>query len=156
MRDEIRFYKKNPVLTPFGFRLSGDKSMEIGSFEPEESEMIMDRLVDTDVFVDVGANVGFYSCLARSRGKRVISVEPHSMNIRALFRNIELNSWKDIEVWPIGLADSPGSMTLWGGGTGASLVMGWAGISTSWKQTIAVNTIDNILGNRFRGNRLFH
>ena len=77
------------------------------------------------------------------------------MNVRTLFRNIESNFWKDIEVWPIGLANSPGSMPLWGGGTGASLVAGWAGISLEWKQTIAVNTLDNILGSRFWGKRLF-
>lgn len=154
-RDELYFYKKKAVLTPFGFWLSGDRSMETGLFEPDETAIIRECLVDIDVFVDVGANVGYYSLLAKSKGKKVISVEPHPTNLRSLFKNIELNSFKDIEVWPIALAQSPGSMTLWGGGTGASLVEGWAGISKLWKQIVSVNTLDNILGNRFTREKLF-
>ena len=29
-----------------------------------------------DIFVDVGSNIGFYACLARSMGLHVIAVEP--------------------------------------------------------------------------------
>jgi len=96
--------------------------MEAGTFEPEETKIVNEFLSKTDVFVDVGANAGFHSCLARSRDKHVLAVEPCPGNLRSLFRNLEANSWLDVEVWPIALAQTPGCLTLWGCNTGASLL----------------------------------
>jgi len=48
--------------------------MKEGAFEPEESIIIVDHFPNIDVFVDIGANVGYFSSLAKSRGKEVISV----------------------------------------------------------------------------------
>ncbi|HKO54265.1 MAG TPA: FkbM family methyltransferase, partial [Thermoanaerobaculia bacterium] len=106
-------------------------------------------------FVDVGANVGLYTCLARAAGKQVVSIEPHRANVQMLFRSIEANGWSDVEVWPVGVASERGVMTLYGGGTGASLVRGWAGVSDAFRQTIPVTTLDTLLERRFDGARLF-
>ncbi|HEV7920072.1 MAG TPA: FkbM family methyltransferase, partial [Thermoanaerobaculia bacterium] len=110
---------------------------------------------ECDVFVDVGANVGLYTCLARAAGKQVIAIEPHRMNVQLLFRSIEANGWDDVEVWPVGVAAEAGVMTLYGGATGASLVRGWAGVSDAFRQTIPVTTLDTLLARRFDGARLF-
>ena len=77
LRDELVFHRQKPVRIPLGFWFYGDRSMELGLFEPDETALIMEILEDVDVFIDIGANVGYYSCLARSRGKKVISIEPH-------------------------------------------------------------------------------
>jgi len=48
-----------------------------------------------DVFVDVGANVGFYTVLAALRGARVIAVEAVPHTVAVLLANIKLNGLED-------------------------------------------------------------
>ena len=86
--------------------------------------------------------------------KHVVAIEPHSDNLRLLYRNLEANGWEDVEVWPIGVAESSRVITLYGGGTGASVIKGWADIHESWKQRIPVHTLDQILGSRFSDKRI--
>jgi len=43
---------------------------------------------------------------------------------------------------------------LYGGGTGASLISGWAGVSPLWRRTIPLSTLDVLLGKRLEGKRL--
>lgn len=65
--------KTKMKLTPFGFKLIGSNSihhisMQEGTFEPEEIALFQNLLENAEVFVDVGANIGFYSCLASLYG----------------------------------------------------------------------------------------
>ena len=154
MRDEIYYERINPIRTPDGFKFSGDETMQTGRFEPDETKIIKRSLEDADIFVDIGANIGLYSCLARNMGKQVIAIEPHPQNLRLLYRNFEENGWNDVEVWPVGLAEKSVIITLYGGNTGASVVKGWADIPESWKQRISVHSLDQILGYRFTDKRI--
>lgn len=140
--------------TPYGFKFSGNETMIRGRFEPRETEIIIQQLASADVFVDVGANIGFYTCLARSMGKYTIAFEPLIENLRCLYRNLRENSWNDVEVYPLGLSNKSGLKVLYGEGTGASLVEGWANHSPLLWRTIPVSTLDTILGQRFAGKRL--
>lgn len=156
LREEYRWQRKPPFHTPFGFKVIGDDGLQRGRFEEEEIKLILRHLPMVDLFVDIGANVGFYTCLARSQGIPSIAFEPEMHNLRTLYRNLALNGFQDTEVWPIGLADGAGLRKIYGAHTGASLVKGWAGISSdNWAQTIPVNTLDNVLGRRFEGKQLF-
>jgi len=129
--------------------------MEEGTFEPTETTLILEKLSGTDVFVDVGSNIGFYACLARSRGVRTIAVEPHPFNLRRLYANLSENGWHDVEIFPVGLGASPRLAPLYGEGTGASLVEGWAGTSTVHRRLIPLLTLDLVFGKRFRDQRVF-
>lgn len=140
--------------TPNGFGFMGCLPMQDGSFEPEETALIKGKLTETDVFIDVGANIGYYSCLARSLGKYTVTIEPLPENLLYLYANLQGNGWHDVEVWPIGVGGHPGLTTLYGGTTGASLVKEWAGSSAALRRTIAISTLDIILGERFGGKRL--
>jgi len=52
--------------------------------------------------VNVGANTGYYCCLALDRNKYVIAFEPINLNVKYLLRNIKANNWDDrIEVYPM-------------------------------------------------------
>src|SRR5882762_2990751 len=44
--------------TPFGFRFMGNTRMQNGNFEPDETHLLQRVAAKTDVFVDVGANIG--------------------------------------------------------------------------------------------------
>ncbi len=154
IRDEWTIHSWRPQSTPYGFRLIGNREMVEGSFEPEETALIRDYLREAEVFVDVGANIGFYTALARSLGKKTIAVEPLSQNLSYLYANLRENGWSDVEVWPLGLAESPGTGVLYGASTGASLIRGWAGGSPLLRRPIAISTLDILLGSRFNGRRL--
>ena len=154
LRHTQNFHRQHPKLTPYGFKLAGNKEMQDGSFEQDEVELVMELLNDTEVFVDIGANIGLYSCLARSLGKKVIAIEPLKENLDYLYANFEANGWSDIEIFPIGLSAKPGIATLWGGGTGASLIKNWAGASSLMWRKVSVNTLDRILSNQFEKKRL--
>jgi FkbM family methyltransferase len=137
--------------TPLGFQLMGHPAMQAGSFEPHEVAAVRQVLETASVFVDVGANVGFFTCLARQLGRSVIAVEPMPQNLEVLYTNLQANGFEDVEVFPVGLASRSGLATLFGGGTGASLIDAWAGAQTAFRRTIPLSTLDTILANRFQG-----
>jgi FkbM family methyltransferase len=149
-----------PQPTPFGFLFGGlasrhHRDMQQGVFEAVEARMIQRLLGVADALIDVGANVGYYTCIARAMGKRVIAVEPLPVNLRALFENLRVNSWEDTEVWPLGLSDHVGIATLFGSSsTGASLIDAWGGAPSLIKRSIPISTLDTLLGERFAGSRL--
>lgn len=139
---------------PQGFRMVGDLAFRTGSYEPAETLFLTTELGECDVFVDVGANVGFFSCLARSHAKRVVAFEPLSSNLDLLYRNLALNRWLDVEVFPVALGARPAVTELFGEATGASLLPGWADSSPGHKRFVAVSTLDITVGTRFAGERL--
>jgi FkbM family methyltransferase len=161
IRDSFLSRPTKPKVTPYGFKLSGSSSvhhlaMQEGTFEPEETQIFKEFLVGSDVFVDVGANIGFYSCMARYAGKHVVAVEPLAKNLEFIYKNTAVNGWDDIEVFPVGLNDRPGLATLYGASsTGASLIGSWAGASRVFQRTISVSTLDILLGVRFTGKNIF-
>jgi FkbM family methyltransferase len=152
---------KMKVATPFGFTLvsknyRANRLMLEGIFETDEVDIIKKQLHAADVFVDVGANIGYYTCLALSLSKYVVAFEPQSQNLECLYASLSNNGWSDVEVFPLGLSYNPGILTLYGAsGPSASLVKGWAGYSERFKTVIPVNTMDNILNSRFEGKKLF-
>ena len=154
VRQQWHWKSKKPSQTPYGFRFIGDPTMENGTFEPEETKLLVNILKESDVLIDIGANVGFYTCIAQNMGKEVIAFEPIPQNLHLLFRNLRENQWTGTEVWPIGLADKPEIIPIYGAHTGASVVPGWAGSSELWMQFIVVNTLDNVLAHRFHGKKL--
>ena len=146
--------------TPCGFTLRtsyshAHRSMRAGVFEAEETKVIEAQLDQSDEFVDVGANIGFYTCLAQRRGKHAIAIEPQAKNLRFLYANLLDNGYESAEVYPLGLAKRPGLATLYGAsGTGASLIRGWAGQTSLFRSVIPVTTLDTLLGDRVAGKRL--
>jgi FkbM family methyltransferase len=156
-----RFSKRGQaVLTPMGFNLvsrnyGANRAMQSGTFEVEETEILKDQLDRADVFVDIGANIGLYTFIARSKGKYAVAIEPQPHNLECLYAGLSLNGWADTEVYPVGLGDTYGLVTLYGAsGPSASLLSGWATYSSRFKQTISLTTLDTLLGNRFNGKKL--
>jgi FkbM family methyltransferase len=161
IRDSYLFKTRKSIDTPYGFKLQGSgskhhRSMQTGVFAREETALMRQYMSRADVFIDVGANIGFYSCLARSLGNHVISIEPLGRNLTHLYANLIDNNWNDVEVFPVGLSDKPHLGVLYGASsTGASLISNWAGASKRFKRAIALSTLDILLSDRFVGKRLF-
>lgn len=153
--------KTSEVMTPLGFKLNSGfhpayELMRTGQFEVEETALIGKMLTEVDLFVDIGANLGYYTCLALSSGKSVIAFEPQKQNLQCLFQNLIANNWQDgVEVYPVALSAKPGLLTLYGAsGPSASLVQNWAGYSPRYHQLVPVSTLDNVLGSRLLDQRL--
>jgi FkbM family methyltransferase len=134
-----------PVTTPYGFRFSGDRSMTDPAYEKDEIKVFLRDLKQAAICIDVGANVGLYTCLAASFGKRVIAVEPLPRNLELLRRNLAANNFTGVEVLPFGLSNEIGVKRLFGTGGCASFQEGWAGSSGRHYQTVRVATLDSIL-----------
>jgi FkbM family methyltransferase len=143
-----------PVQTRYGFKLRGPRSIQANDFESEEVGQVTNLLRSSSVFVNVGANVGFYVLLARRFVKTVIAIEPFADNVELLERNLSINNFDDVAVFPIGCGDHVGLQKLYGGGTAASFVPGWAGAARDYYRLVPINTLDNIFGDRFDGEQV--
>ncbi|WP_306058705.1 FkbM family methyltransferase [Natronococcus wangiae] len=75
--DEYLLFQRYPETDP-SFPVPGD---------------ILDHLTPDDVFWDVGANIGIYTCLAAAKIQpgHVVSVEPNPNNVDRIEENLELN-----------------------------------------------------------------
>lgn len=125
-----------------------------GRFEAEETRIVKGILPSVDILINVGANIGYYCCLALDLGKRVIAFEPVHLNVQQLLRNVRVNGWENsIEVYPIALANSVGAIELYGGGTAASLIRGWADIPHAYVNLVPCSTLDIVMGSRLGSKR---
>lgn len=142
-------------VTPWGFRFVGHEAMATGTFEPQETALVRNALLDVDALVNVGANVGYYCCHALSLGRQVLAVEPIARNVEHLLKNLDLNGWADgVRVFPLAAGARPGVLAIWGGGTAASLVRGWAGIPEGHTSLVPILPLDEVIGATFANQRL--
>jgi FkbM family methyltransferase len=140
--------------TPWGFTFAGHDAMAQGNFEPEETQVMRRLMLEADVFVNIGANVGYYCCHALSMGKPVIAIEPNARNLHYLLKNIKNNGWANqAEVFPVAMGVCTDILNMWGGGTGASLVKGWAAISENYVTQVPILSLDRVLGSNLKGKR---
>lgn len=74
---------------------------------------LLDELEEDDVFYDVGANTGLYTCFAAKKIPRgtVVAFEPYPPNIDELERNAALNS-ENITVLGVALADESDTVKI--------------------------------------------
>ena len=90
---------------------------ENGIWEPYETSLILDFLDPGDVFVDVGANIGYFTVIAASvveQTGKVIAFEPGPENIRLLQASCELNGLEQqVEAVQAGLSDGGGQARLY-------------------------------------------
>jgi len=152
IRDKARLYKK-PKRIQEGYYLIGNKLMEKGMFEPVETEIIKSLINKSERVVNIGANIGYYCCMALHKSKKVIAFEPISLNLKFLYKNVYINGWSDgFECYPVALSDKIGLAKIYGGGTGASLINGWNGQKNY--SFVPVTKLDNVLSGRITGEKI--
>lgn len=99
-------FSVDPV-SDFGYRVTS----RVG-YEPELTQFVKHVIRPSDVFVDVGANEGYFSVLAARRGAWVYAFEPQLDLEWTIKRNLLVNGAKDWEVYPVALADKEGFASL--------------------------------------------
>jgi FkbM family methyltransferase len=109
---------------PLGLRLRAYKRDAVGRglyrrkvHEPNLTRLLLSRFANSGMknFIDVGANIGYFSCLmsklAGAAGK-VLSIEPEPQNLKLLEQNIKINNLANVAVHPCALGASEGSAML--------------------------------------------
>tara|TARA_A100001388_G_scaffold264846_1_gene236485 strand:- start:4081 stop:4938 length:858 start_codon:yes stop_codon:yes gene_type:complete len=141
-RDLNLLYSKTKFRKNLGFFFNGLPLMQMGLFEIDETKIFDKTLPFCDILVNIGANTGYYSCRALSKGKKTIAFEPNYLNIRILLKNIEANKFSnDFFLLPIALGDKNGVIPMYGDSTGASLIKGWADQRNS--NLVPISIFDN-------------
>jgi FkbM family methyltransferase len=77
-------------------------------WEPEVTQWVTSSLKPGDVFVDVGAHVGYYTLLAGKlvgESGKVVAVEPNPATFARLERDIALNQFKNIVAQKVACTD---------------------------------------------------
>ncbi|GIK97011.1 MAG: hypothetical protein BroJett029_12200 [Alphaproteobacteria bacterium] len=90
----------------------------LGLWEPDLTSFIKNRLKSGSIFIDVGANVGYFSLLASKvvgSAGQVIAIEASPKICRKLERNIHLNGANNIRVINKAVADRIGTIKLFAG-----------------------------------------
>ena len=86
-------------------------------YEPETTRYFIRSLGPGNVFVDIGANHGYFSMIAAALAGdtgRVVSFEPNPRVFRQLQMHVALNHFEDrVSLMPSALADAPGEAKLY-------------------------------------------
>ncbi|MGB5541472.1 MAG: FkbM family methyltransferase [Gammaproteobacteria bacterium] len=79
-----------------------------------ELEALRERVADGGIFIDIGANIGYYSLFAAAFGAaRIVAVEPNPLALERLVFNISANGYGErIKPLPVALGASTGQATL--------------------------------------------
>ena len=86
-----------------------------GEYEPGETVLVQNTVRPGMVVLDIGAHVGYYTCLAAALtgpAGRVFAFEPMPFNRRLLQRNITGRGYSWATVVPMAVSDEPGSRDL--------------------------------------------
>jgi FkbM family methyltransferase len=150
---DLRWIAK-PRRTSYGFWLSSPPQFVDPNYEQNERREFERLLEFVSICVDVGANVGIYSCIARYHDKKVLSVEPLWQNLRYLYANLLKNDYGNVEVFPLGLSNEPGLRNIYGFGAVASFVKNWSASGAARSEIAPVSTLDILLAGRFGGERM--
>jgi FkbM family methyltransferase len=118
-RRPVTFRLKDGIrLTTDGTSQTGRIAYATGVYEPAVAALIRQRLRPGDTFVDVGANIGYFSLVAaRAVGAtgEVLAFEPSPEVRRALADNLRLNGITNVVVKEEALGPSHGEVTFFTG-----------------------------------------
>ncbi len=82
-----------------------------GVYEPETTAFLASHVREGDVFIDVGANIGYHSLIAGERGAKIHAFEPVSWVARILEENLSRNNI-EAEVHQMAVSNQDGEATF--------------------------------------------
>jgi FkbM family methyltransferase len=106
-------YKIKIKINNFIFEIDIRESIErktyfIREYEKKRMEQLhlFSKTNNSEILIDIGANIGFYSILSSDRYKQIYSFEPNERNFKVLKKNIENNKLKNIQILNFGLGEN--------------------------------------------------
>ena len=147
---------KRAVQTRHGFALNLDLAQFVdrtiyctGEWEPLETALIGKLLQPGDVFVDVGANIGYFTLLASRRvgpAGRIIAVEANPRTFKLLEANVEMNGCTNVALHNVAAGETAGFATMFereAGNAGGDQVDFTAAASLA---SLPVQRLDTLVG----------
>jgi FkbM family methyltransferase len=121
------------------------------SYEPHVTSLLKTLLKPGMFFVDVGANLGYFSLLAasliQSEGK-VFAFEPSQSNYNYLLLNSKLNHFENIDIYPFAVAEQKSCFEyLMDGSNGAIFEVDLTNAEFAGKVLVRSITLDDTLLN---------
>lgn len=115
------------------------------NFEPTETEFIKDNINNYDIFIDIGAHIGYYSCLVNRLNSKIqiYSFEPSKTNFINLQENLKMNSIKS-PAYNIALSNEKKEVPLYDKDSMGSIVSETFGNKPEEMEIVQTNTLDNI------------
>ena len=119
-----RINKKNPIdiiyhgvkfrLYPHNNTIESKMFVSSRLREGKELDVISGFIKNGGTFLDIGANIGYYSLMAAKLGAtKIIGVEPNPIVLDRFKANIKFNGFeKQIETFQIGIGEQQGTMEL--------------------------------------------
>lgn len=121
------------------------RTMYLGLFEPAETSLITRLLAAGDIFIDIGAHIGWFATIAANRVGQtgeVIAFEPYPANAAALTENLALNDTKNVRVVQAALGSGTGALSLGSSGdSGGITALDWAHDS---RVEVPMTTLDEV------------
>ena len=111
---QIEIHGATVVLNPTDPVVSG--ALHFGVYEKAETRFFQSACRDGMTFLDVGANLGYYTALAaRAVGPngRVLAVEPDPDSFGYLEQTIAANAVGNVEAYPVAASDAPATLPLY-------------------------------------------
>lgn len=113
-------HKRILVKSKHGFVMAVDSRdlvqrhvLSLGEYEPEISRLLEDTLRADDVYIDIGANVGYHACLALRCGAQVICFEPDPLNCQIMSFNFALNKFQGYDIFKYALDAQAGERVFY-------------------------------------------
>ena len=107
------------------FSMYSTKNFSNPNWQKNETNIIIKLLEKNHTFINLGANIGYYVCLASKFKVKIIAVEPDYFNLKVLYKNIELNNIEDCLVLPMATYSKNSVKPIFGRGVTASLFENW-------------------------------
>jgi len=85
-----------------------------GTFEPETTAIIEELSAQADGFIDVGCNIGYYSCLfaANNKQAKIIMVDANPAIIDRAIDNMSLNKISNFEAFAVAIGEKEDELEL--------------------------------------------
>ncbi len=92
----------------------GKPVMQSKSYEPHLTSFLLRELRPEMNFLDIGANIGWFTLLAASRltQGRVMAVEPNIYNVQLLNHSLLANQFNHVTVYPFAATDAAAILSL--------------------------------------------
>lgn len=115
-RAQVELPEFKMVVNPNDFSV-GNTILRNKRYEAHVTRVIKSQLKPGDVFVDIGANIGYFTLLAAAivgEKGHVYAFEPNLSNCELIRENIALNQYLNVTLFPYAVAESRQTLNYYG------------------------------------------
>jgi len=136
--------RKKPIKTPEGFLYKGPGTQKSENWERFEREFLKKIFANYELFLNVGAHYGYYCCMARQAGLKLIAFEPLVVNFKMLLDNLKVNNFEENCILINAAAGKKPTISQISGVFSTATMLENSGNDESLSQTIPIVPIDAV------------